>query len=269
MGIVNVTPDSFYGDGRSCTRDNALRLIEKHVTEGADIVDIGGVRAGPGDVVSADEEKHRVVDLIARAVGEYPGVVFSIDTWRSEVAEAAVQAGAGLINDAWGYDVRMARVAAARQVGLVCTHTAQAVPRQYTVRFRYGNLIAEVRAELRRRAEEARATGVPEGQIIVDPSHDFAKNTWQSLELTRRLGEIVADGWPVLVAVSNKDFLGEALGLTKTERGEATLATVSICAWLGARIFRVHHVRESRRAVDMVATISGAKLPARTLRALM
>jgi dihydropteroate synthase len=269
MGIVNPTPDSFYDGGRAYRRDDALRLVEAHVAAGADVVDIGGVRAGPGRPVDTDEEKRRTVGLVALAAEEFPDTVVSIDTWRPEVAQAAVEAGARLINDAWGYDPRMPEVAGAHDVGLVCTHTANAVPREYTLRFRYADLVGEVRSELVRRAERAEELGVPRAGILIDPSHDFAKNTWHSLELTRRLGELVDTGWPVLVSVSNKDFIGEALGVAKDQRLEGTLATIAVCAWLGARVFRVHHVRESRRALDMVATIQGSRLPVKTLRALM
>jgi dihydropteroate synthase len=269
MGIVNPTPDSFYDGGRAYRHDDALRLVEAHVAGGADVVDVGGVRAGPGRPVDADEEKRRTIGLVARVAEEFPDTVVSIDTWRPEVARAAVEAGAKLINDAWGYDPRMPEVASAHGVGLVCTHTANAVPREYTFRFRYADLLGEVRSELVRRAEQADALGVPRAGILIDPSHDFAKNTWHSLELTRRLAELVQTGWPVLVSVSNKDFIGEALGLAKDQRLEGTLATIAICAWLGARVFRVHDVRESRRALDMVATIRGSRVPAKTLRALM
>jgi dihydropteroate synthase len=117
-------------------------------------------------------------------------------------------------------------------------------------------------------AERALAAGVDRQRIVIDPAHDFGKNTWHSLEVTRRLDEMVATGWPVLVSVSNKDFVGESLDVPVTERAAGTLATTTVCAWLGARIFRAHHVRDTRQALDMVSSIQGHRPPTRTVRGL-
>jgi dihydropteroate synthase len=150
----------------------------------------------------------------------------------------------------------------------VCTHTGGLTPRTYARRVRYPDLVGEVTAFLRGLAERAEAAGVAPDRIVVDPGHDFNKNTWHSLELTRRLDELVRLGRPVLVAPSNKDFVGETLDLPKEERVEGTMATVAVCAWHGARIFRVHNVRQTRRTVDMVASIAGDRPPARVVRTL-
>jgi dihydropteroate synthase len=178
-------------------------------------------------------------------------------------------AGADLVNDAWGGDdPRLAEVAAEFGAGLVCTHTGGLAPRTYTRRVRYADLLGEVTRFLAALAERAIAAGVAPDRIVLDPGHDFNKNTWHSLELTRRLGELVRLGRPVLVAPSNKDFVGETLGLPVDERLEGTMATIAVCAWQGARIFRVHEVRQARRTVDMVTSIIGDRPPACVVRTL-
>lgn len=269
MGIVNATPDSFYDSGAAFEPASALAIVDGMVGEGADIIDIGGVKAGIGPPVTVPEEIRRVEGLIGAVRSAHPDLLISIDTWRAEVARHALAAGADLVNDAWGgYDPKLAEVAAEFGASIVCTHTAGLTPRTYAPRVRYADLLGEVAAFLAELTARVRAAGVADDRIIVDPGHDFAKNTWQSLELTRRLGELVELGWPVLVAPSNKDFIGESLGLAKYERVEGTLATLAVCAWHGAQIFRVHNVVEARRTVDMVATITGARMPVRTTRAL-
>lgn len=269
MGIINATPDSFYDAGTAFELEPALAMVHSMIEDGADIIDIGGVKAGIGEEVTASQEISRVETLIARVRDIHPDTVISVDTWRAEVASVAVGAGADLINDAWGgYDPRLVAVAAELGVGIVCTHTGGLAPRTAAHRVRYDDLLPDVMRFLTELTAKARSAGVPAEHVIIDPGHDFAKNTWHSLELTRRLDELVAMGWPVLVAPSNKDFIGEALGLPKFERVEGTLATVAICAWHGASIFRVHNVRAVRRVVDMVSSITGDRPPALTLRTL-
>jgi dihydropteroate synthase len=196
--------------------------------------------------------------------------VISVDTYRHEVGREACAAGADLINDSWGgWDPRLAEVAAEFGVGLVCAHAGPQQPRTRPFRVRYADVMADVldrTLTLARRAVEA---GVDPARIVIDAAHDFGKNTWHSLEVTRRLPEMVATGWPVLVSVSNKDFIGEALDLPVGQRGPGTLATTSVCAWLGARIFRAHQVAETRQVLDMVAAIRGDVPPARAVRGLV
>jgi dihydropteroate synthase len=267
MGIVNATPASFYDTGRTFELKAALESAAEMVGQGADVIDIGGVKAGPGEEVTPNEEIARVEKLVAGVRAAHPGTAISIDTWRAEVARVAVHAGADLINDAWGgYDLRLAEVAAETGASIVCTHTGGLPPRTYARRVRYPDLLADVTTFLVDLAERTRAAGVPDERIVLDPGHDFNKNTWHSLELTRRLDELVALGRPVLVAPSNKDFIGESLGLPKDERLEGTLATLAVCAWHGAQIFRVHNVSEARRTVDMVATITGHRPPTKVTR---
>ncbi|MDP9444996.1 MAG: dihydropteroate synthase [Actinomycetota bacterium] len=269
MAIVNRTPDSFYDRGATFDAGAALERVDAAVAEGADIVDIGGVKAGSGAEVSVAEELRRTADFVALVRSRHPGLVISVDTWRSEVARVLCRQGADLINDTWaGADPRVAQVAAECGVGLVCSHTGGLPPRTDPHRVRYTDVVAEVVAGTSSLAERALRAGVRRDGIVVDPTHDFGKNTWHSLELTRRLDEVVSTGWPVLVALSHKDFIGETLDLPPERRGTGTLAATAVAAWHGARLFRAHHVRETREVLDMVASIRGIRPPAVPRRGL-
>lgn len=270
MAIVNRTPDSFYDRGATFSDAAAMARVDLAVAQGADIVDIGGVKAGPGADVDVAEEIRRVVPFVAAVRDRHPDVVISVDTWRGEVGRAAVAEGADLLNDTWaGADPALGEVAAATGVGIVCSHTGGAVPRRRPHRVRYADVVADVIAETTGQAEKLVARGVPPEGIVVDPTHDFGKNTFHGLTLLRRCDELVATGWPVLMALSNKDFIGETLGVAAvTERLEGTLAATALAAAAGARLFRVHEVAATRRTVDMVASILGTRPPARTVRAL-
>ncbi|GAA3739063.1 dihydropteroate synthase [Plantactinospora mayteni] len=269
MAIVNRTPDSFFDRGATFAADSALRAVQRAVAEGAEIVDIGGVKAGPGAEVDVAEEIRRTVGTIAAVRAEFPDVVISIDTWRAEVAVEAVAAGADLLNDTWsGADPALAEVAAATGVGLVCSHAGGLTPRTRLHRAAFPDLLADVRDTVTGLADRAVRLGVRPDGILIDPAHDFGKNTRHSLEVTRRLGELTGTGWPVLVALSNKDFVGETLDLPVGQRLEGTLAATAISAWLGARVFRAHQVRPTRRLLDMVASIRGDRPPAVSRRGL-
>jgi dihydropteroate synthase len=269
MAIVNRTPDSFYDRGATYAADRALAAVDEAVAGGADIVDIGGVRAGHGAPVPPAEEVRRVAGTVAAVRERHPDLVVSVDTWRSEVARVVIEAGADLVNDTWaGADPALAEVAGAAGVGLVCSHTGGLPPRTDPHRVAYRDVVADVLAGVTGLADRAVSLGVPRESVLIDPTHDFGKNTWHSLQLTRRLPELVATGWPVLVAASNKDFIGESLDLPVGERLEGTLATLAVSAWLGARVFRVHQVRPARRALDMVAAIRGTRPPAAPRRGL-
>jgi dihydropteroate synthase len=270
MAIVNRTRDSFYDNGATFADDAALRRVAEVVAEGADIVDIGGVRAGAqGEPVDVTEELRRVVPFVAAVRERHPDVVISVDTWRHEVGRAACAAGADLINDTWaGTDPALAEVAAEFGAGIVCSHTGGLPPRTDPHRVRYTDVVAEVVAELVAAAERVAGIGVPADSILIDPTHDFGKNTWHGLELLRRVDELVATGWPVLMALSNKDFIGETLGVGLTDRVDGTLAATAVAAWRGARAFRAHEVRRTRHVVEMVAGIAGTRPPADVVRAL-
>ncbi|MEU1247808.1 dihydropteroate synthase [Micromonospora arida] len=269
MAIINRTPDSFFDRGATYAADSALRAVERAVDEGAAIIDIGGVKAGPGADVDVAEEIRRTVDTIAAVRAAFPDVVISIDTWRAEVAIEAVAAGADLLNDTWsGVDPALVRVAARTGAGLVCSHAGGLTPRTRPHRAAYTDVVADVVTTVTGLAERAVAAGVRPDGILIDPAHDFGKNTRHSLEITRRLDELTATGWPVLVALSNKDFIGETLGLPVAERLEGTLAATAVSAWLGARVFRAHQVGPTRRVLDMVASIRGDRPPTATRRGL-
>jgi len=256
MAVVNRTPDSFFDRGATYEFGAALDAASQAVADGTDIIDIGGVKAGEGDEVSVTEEIRRVAGLVAAVRERHPGVAISVDTWRAEVGRVVADAGADLLNDAWGgVDPRLAMVAADRGLGLVCSHAGGLAPRTRSRRPRYGDVVAEVTGYVTRQAERAVAAGVRPDAILIDPAHDFGKDTRHSLQLTRRLDVRVATGWPVLVAVSNKDFVGETLGLPLTERAEGTIAALAICAWQGGRVFRVHDVPAARQALEAVALV--------------
>lgn len=271
MAIVNRTPDSFYSAARFDDDDAALDAVADAVAAGSEIVDIGGVRAGRGPRVEPAEEIARVVPVVAAVRDRFPDVVLSVDTWRTEVAREAVAAGADLLNDTWaGHDPGVARVAAEAGVGLVVTHTGGARPRTDPLRVDYpGGVVADVVAELAAGAARATELGVDPAAIIVDPTHDFGKNTWHSLELVRHTARVVELGFPVLMALSRKDFVGETLDLPADERLEGTLAATALAAWQGAGVFRAHDVRATRRTLDMVAAVRGDLAPARAVRGLV
>jgi dihydropteroate synthase len=269
MAIVNRTRDSFYDAGATFADDRALERVAAVVAEGADIVDIGGVKAGPGELVDVAEELRRTVPFVARVREEFPDVVVSVDTWRSEVAREVCAAGADLLNDAWGgFDPALAAVAAEHGAALVCTHTNGAAPRTPPHRPSYDDVVAAATGATVALAERAVSLGVRRDSLLIDPAHDFEKNTWHSLEVTRRLDEMVATGWPVLVSLSHKDFVGETLGRPLEERLVGTLAATAVCAWQGARVFRAHDVAETRQVLDLVASVRGTRLPARVVRGL-
>ena len=270
MAIINRTPDSFFDRGATFADETAMAAVDAAVGAGAAIVDIGGVKAGPGDSVGVQEELRRTVSFVRAVRASHPDVVISVDTWRASVGAAVVEAGADLLNDAWGgHDPDLARVAGEAGVGLVCTHTGGATPRTRPHRVAYDDVTASVVEWCAREADRAAALGVPEESIIVDPGHDFGKNTRHSLRLTRDLGELVALGRPTLVSLSNKDFVGETLGgLSPGERLTGTLATTAVCAWLGARVYRAHQTFETRQVLDMVSSIRGDRAPAVARRGL-
>jgi dihydropteroate synthase len=261
MGILNRTPDSFYETHFEL--DAALARIDDVVAQGGQILDIGGVRAGEeGPVVSAAEELARTRDVVAAARERHAHLVISIDTWRSEVADQLCGLGADLVNDTWaGHDPELAAVAARHGAGLVCSHTGGLPPRTDPVRPEYPDVVAAVIETVTALAAKAVAAGVRADGLLIDPTHDFGKTTAHSLELTRRLDELVATGWPVLVALSNKDFVGETLGLPKEARLPGTLAATAISAWHGARVYRAHNVAQTRQTLDMVASIMGTRPP--------
>ena len=256
MAIVNRTPDSFFDKGATFALDKAVDAAIAAADDGADFIDVGGVPFGRGPAVSLDDEIERVVPLV-RAIHAASDVVISVDTFNAEVARLSIKAGAAVINDTSGlYDRSMAAVVADSAATLVLTHSL-APPRSEPPRPQYGDVTAEVVAFLCKRVERAVAAGIPLERLIVDPGHDLNKNTRHSLELTRRLDEIVAIGLPTLVAVSNKDFIGETLDREQGKRLDGSLAAAVICIMKGARIVRMHDVPTAVAAARMTEAVLG------------
>lgn len=263
MAVINRTPDSFYDKGATFALDRAVESALRAADLGADWVDIGGVPFGRGPAVSTAQEIDRVVPLVETITAARPGLVISVDTNRADVAERAIAAGAAVVNDTSGLgDERMAEVVAASGAHIVITHSV-GPPRVEKPPARYGDLVAEVRAFLAERMARAQAAGIPAERLIVDPGHDLDKNTLHSLELTRRIGEIADLGAPLLVAVSNKDFIGETLDRPQGERLPGSLAAMIACVLAGARIVRMHDVAETVDAVRMIEAILGWRPPVR------
>ncbi|AWB94777.1 dihydropteroate synthase [Agromyces badenianii] len=260
MAIVNRTPDSFYDRGRTEALDAAVDAATLAIEQGADWIDVGGAKFAPGPAIPPAEEIDRVVPVVAALAGS--GAVISVDTFHAEVARAAIEAGAHVVNDTTGiHDPAMADVVAETGATIVVTHSL-AKPRTPYPSPRYDDVVAEVSAFLAERVALAESRGVASDRIIVDPGHDLNKHTLHSLELTRRLGEITSLGYPTLVALSNKDFVGESLGRPREQRIEGSIAAAVYCVMRGARIVRVHNVRETVDAMRMVAAIEGWREPA-------
>ncbi|MGW4943243.1 dihydropteroate synthase [Actinoplanes sp. NPDC004185] len=259
MAIVNRTPDSFHDRGRTFALEKATGAVRAAADAGADWIDIGGVPFAPGPEVSAAEELDRVLPVVEAARGL---AVVSVDTYRPEVAREVIAAGAGVINDTSGLrDPAIADAVAGTDASLVITHSL-AAPRTLHPSPRYADVTAEVAGFLRERVALALSRGVRPEQIIIDPGHDLNKNTYHSLELTRRLSEITAIGYPTLAALSNKDFIGETLDRPQQERLVGTVAAVVFCVTQGARIVRVHDVRAAVDAVRMTEAMLGLREPA-------
>jgi len=261
MAVVNRTPDSFHDQGATFALDRAVAASLRAVEAGADWVDIGGVPFGRGPAVSTEEELDRVVPLV-EAVAAASDVVISVDTTNAVVARAAVAAGAAVVNDTSGFwDPEMPAAVAESGACIVLTHSLHP-PRSEPVRPVYDDVVDVVRAFLESRIERALAAGIAPDRLIVDPGHDLNKNTYHSLELCRRLPEIVALGYPTLVALSNKDFIGETLDRPQRERLTGSLAAAVACVIAGARIVRVHEVEPTVDAVRMTEAILGMREPA-------
>src|SRR5215207_10670806 len=262
MGIVNRTPDSFFDEGSTFRFDEAVAAAISASNNGAGVVDIGGVPfSHDAPVVTEEVEIERVVPVV-EAVAEASDIVISVDTFRPGVAARSIAAGASVINDTTGLqDPDLAAVVAAGRASVVITHS-KAQPRQHFPHPHYDDIGAEIKNFLIGRVRRAIDAGVPENKIIIDPGHDLNKNTLHSLELTRRLTEIADIGLPLLAAVSNKDFIGEATGLSKADRLAPTIAAATACALSGARILRMHDVAQAVAAAHMVEAILGFRSPA-------
>ena len=249
MGILNVTPDSFSDGGRWMGMDCILRRVEEMIAQGMDILDIGGESTRPGHIpVSAEEELERVLPVI-RGIRERFDVPISLDTSKSRVALAGIQAGADMINDVWGLqeDPTMARVIGDSGVACCLMHNRH--------RGGYGNLMEEVTGDLKHIVDTALAAGISPGRIVLDPGIGFAKNQEENLELLGRLGELGQLGYPLLLGASRKSVIGNVLALPVQERLEGTLATTVLAALQGCMFVRVHDVEANVRAIRMTEAV--------------
>ena len=272
MGIINRTPDSFYAAARFTEMGPALAAADRLVGEGADIVDVGGVRAGQvGPWVEASEEIERVLPFLEALRARHPEVCISLDTWRSEVAMACAAIGVDLVNDSWaGADPDLVHVAAQIGAGYVISHTGGLPPRTDPVDISYGpnpdDVVRDVLRTLASGAKTAVAAGIPAERILVDPTLDFGKTTRNSLRVLRATAQVASLGFPVLQALSRKDFVGETLDLPTDQRLYGTLAATAVAAWLGTTVFRAHDIASTRQVIDMVAAIRGDRPPAVAVR---
>jgi len=257
MGILNRTPDSFYDQGATFALDALYTRAEALVADGADILDIGGVKAGPGPEVTEAEELERVVPVVAGLVARFDTPV-SVDTWRASVARAAYAEGAVMGNDISGLaDPDYAPAAAEAGAAVVVTHIRLA-PRVADPDPHYDDVVQDVAAFLAARAERARAAGLPPERIVLDAGLDLGKTAAQSLTLLRASARLAGLGYPLLLSASNKTFLGVLLDLDITERGPASLGAAALGVAWGCRILRVHDVKGTVRVRDALAAVGEA-----------
>jgi dihydropteroate synthase len=258
MGILNRTPDSFYDKGATYELDALYRRAAELVADGADILDLGGVKAGPGPDVTESEEMGRVVPVVGELVARFDAPV-SVDTWRASVARASYAEGALMGNDISGFaDPDYLAAAAEYGAAVVATHIRLA-PRVADPDPQYGDAVVDVGDFLVERAERAKAAGVPAERIVLDAGLDLGKTADQSLTLLRASSTLAGLGYPLLLSASNKTFLGVTLDLGITERREASLAAAALGLSWGCRILRVHDVKGSVRVRDAVAAVSAAR----------
>lgn len=251
MGILNVTPDSFSDGGQYNSIETAIEHAKKMVAEGAKIIDVGGESTRPGYTrISDEEEIARVVPVIQALLKEVPAII-SIDTYKSAVARAAIEAGAHIINDIWGAkkDPLIAKVAADLNVPIILMHNREDKP--------YVNYFEDYLSDLNESIAIAKQAGVPDEHIILDPGIGFVKNLNQSIETMQRLDELVSVGYPVLLATSRKRMIGTILNVPIDERVEGTAATCAYGVMKGCHIVRVHDVKEVARTVKMIDALVG------------
>jgi dihydropteroate synthase len=273
MGILNITPDSFSGDGILAKGDGVAVSLEharRFVAAGADILDVGGESTRPGSQpVQLAEERQRVIPVVQALAGEFPETVISIDTYKAVVAQEALAAGATMVNDVWGLraDPRLRDVVAEARCPVILMHN-RSNPASVEVRAQLGNaytgadyqdLIEDVKRELMESVALARAAGIPDDRIILDPGIGFGKKVEHNLELINRLDEIRALGFPVMIGPSRKSFIGYTLDLAPDQRLEGTAATVAVGIVRGADIVRVHDVEPLMRVVRMTDALVRAR----------
>jgi len=258
MGIVNRTPDSFFDQGKYFDMEDSLRLAEQLVADGADIIDVGGVKAGPGPEVTEQEELERVIPAI-EALHARIDVPLSVDTWRAAVAREAYAAGAVVGNDISGFgDPESLPVSAEASATVVATHI-RLQPRVRDPEPQYDDVVKTVCEFLLDRARRAEDVGIPPERIVLDAGLDLGKTWEQSVELLHASDQLSALGYPLLLSASNKTFLGRLLELEIDERNDASLAAAALGVGLGCRIIRAHDVRGTKRVCDVVSAVLEAR----------
>ncbi len=249
MGILNVTPDSFWDGGKHHELDAALFHAESMIKDGAAILDVGGESTRPGYTpVSAEEELERTIPIL-EAIKERFDIPISIDTYKGRVAEAAIAAGADMVNDIWGLkaDLQMAEVIANTNTACCLMHNRKQAD--------YRNFMEEVVSDLAETLDLARRAGISDEKIVLDPGIGFGKTYEQNLEAIKRLGELRKLGYPILLGASRKSIIGQALGLPAEERLEGTLVTTAFAVWQGCAFVRVHDVKENIRTIRMAGML--------------
>ena len=254
MGILNVTPDSFSDGGKWNDMDRALRHVEEMIREGADVIDVGGESTRPGHQKISDEEETQRVAPVIEALKKRFDVPVSVDTYKSSVAAAAIEAGVDLLNDIWGfrYDSKMAALAAASQVACCLMHNKDEAV--------YRDFMKDMMEETLECARIALQAGVAKDRILLDPGIGFGKTYEMNLEALRRLDEFCSLGYPVLLGTSRKSVIGLTLDLPADQRLEGTLVTTVLAVQTGCAFVRVHDIREKRRAIQMMEAIQGKQI---------
>lgn len=256
MGILNMTPDSFYQRSRNAGKDELLRNASKMIEDGADILDIGGQSTRPGaKAITVDEELHRVVSAISVLKAEFPDAVISVDTYRSKVAKEAVDAGASIVNDisAGSLDEKMIETVAALKVPYVLMHM-RGTPETMQQLTQYDNLVREVIDYFIAKLEMLKKAGI--GDIIIDPGFGFAKTAEQNFQLLKNLQQLSILGHPILAGISRKATIYKTLGITADEALNGTTVLNTVALLNGASILRVHDVKEAREAVTLVRQLA-------------
>lgn len=258
MGVLNVTPDSFSDGGKYYRFEEAIDHAQQMLDNGADIIDIGGESTRPGALpLTTESELERVIPVIKALTKIHPEIVISIDTYKSVVAEEAIRAGARMVNDisGLGLDPRMKDIVHKYQVPVVIMHI-KGTPRDMQENPYYADLFGELIRYFQERIESALRTGIPAGQIIIDPGIGFGKRLEDNYEILNRLEELIALGYPVLVGPSRKSFIGRILNQPPEERLFGTAAAVAVAVYKGARIIRVHDVPEMRQVIQIAERIA-------------
>ncbi len=256
MGILNLTPDSFYDGGRYNEKKKALIRVEKMISDGADLIDIGGESTRPrATKVSTEEELRRVIPIIGK-IKELFEIPISVDTYKAQIAQEAIEAGADMINDIGGlkFDSKMKQVVAKYKVSLVLMHM-KGTPGDMQNSPQYDSLLGEIVSYLCESILTAKEAGIDEEKIVVDPGIGFGKSTHHNLEIINKLSELKNLGRPILIGVSRKSFIGNVLDLPLQERLEGSLAATCLAVANGARIVRTHDVKETRRTISLTQAI--------------